>query len=125
MKTQVLIWLLSVVFSSFASASLTEDFSIFAQKDQKVLKIQISETESVGNQCDLVVTRFDFFSDLNLINVEIKETDFCPADFVGPRKALVLWQLPQRLRTAGLLNLRLNGKILNNIKLNDAKEVGP
>jgi len=106
---------ISCVFGLSAYAVDISQFKVNVSRDEKVLKIQLEEKEAHANKCDLIVTRFEYFADLSLISLDTKESDFCPTDVIGVRKAVVLWQLPLRMRSGGTLDLRVNGKILSKI----------
>ena len=115
MKIRSAICMFVTCLSLSAQAELKNQFTVSVTREAKVLKIQLVETESRGTMCDLIVTRFEYLADLKMLNVETVESEFCPTDIVGARKAYVLWQLPQRLRKEGSLNLRVNGKVLSNV----------
>ena len=108
-------------FAGAANAHVHDSFNISSTKESNILKIELVETEAHSNQCDLVVNRLEYFSDLEVLNIETKESEFCPIDTIGARKAKVLWQLPQKLRSAGKLSIRVNGKVLTKISWPESK----
>ncbi len=79
----------------------------------------ISEVQTSQNACDLVLTKFEYMGDVKLMNLELAE-DFCPMDIVGNRKATVSWQVPRTLRQGGEFYLRVNGKVLGTVTIDNS-----
>ncbi|MCM2283041.1 MAG: hypothetical protein NDI61_14460 [Bdellovibrionaceae bacterium] len=108
-------WLLVAVFAVplIAKAETVPTYQAHLTYDRSShnLVAHITETQVSPNACDLIVTRFEYMPDMNMLSVEL-EPDFCAVDVVGYRRATVTWQMPMLMRSATELALRVNKKVL-------------
>lgn len=111
-KAQFRLGLLTgVVFLFSALAFAGTDYDITNRIENGNLFITIQEKQVSMNACDLYVERFEYFHDLNMMDVKLVEIEKCPLDVIGHRKAYLQWHLPFGFsdNNKSTITLRING----------------
>lgn len=99
-----------VLFNSrLAHAELTDKFKTNTATTEGWLKLEITEAESEGPRCDLVITQLLYVKELKVLNLQVQEQAPCPLEAIGPRKAELKWKLPFNAVSEGL-HVRINGQ---------------
>jgi len=98
---------------SFVGAEKQELSGYEIKASQQDSNLILTLVEKGGNQqaCDLVVEKQEYFQDLQMLDIRIASSQFCPLDVVGARVAQVHWRLPIQLRNQAKINLRINGSV--------------
>lgn len=105
---------LLMLTSSYATASVRVPspcripWTVQATRDQHILSLDLRE-EGSGPACDLVVTSLDYLDGAAILSARITPAKFCPVDAIAQRHAVLLWSLPQELRSKGVLKFIVNG----------------
>lgn len=110
--TKFLLIFISIVGFHGASFAVTcrQAFVISPLRISNSLQLLVKEQNHQGPACDLVVQKFEYIEAIKAILVDVQPVSFCPVDAMAARAAMVTWQLPQNMRSAGTLQLILNGE---------------
>lgn len=84
-------------------------WTVNASRTGSLLQLEITEATESGPACNLVVTHLNFLAGVKTLALDLSPATYCPLEAVAHRQAALGWQIPFGQRTAGEIQLVVNG----------------
>lgn len=108
-----------VALALFSVVVNAADYDVEGSFNIKTLSLDLKEKVATSSGCDLFVQRFEYLADVKILNLDLSEVTNCPLDNIAPRKAHFDWNVPFNFVEQKSIYLRVNGRILGTIKMQD------
>ena len=79
------------------------------------IALTVYETQPSAQACYLLFEKMEYFADLQILDLRLREVKNCPIDVYGNRKSEIIWFLPSYFAPKDRIQVRVNGAVLGEI----------